>query len=69
MPDACQDACSGLTCADYAHETCELARLVGCLCAGFSMREFLRWTVHKEVCPQEDKTAHHAEASKKEPDL
>ena len=34
MPDACQDACSGLTCADYAHETCELARLVGCLCAG-----------------------------------
>jgi hypothetical protein len=40
MPDACQDACSGLTCADYAHETCELARLVGCLCAGCDSRDF-----------------------------
>jgi len=51
MPDACQDACSGLTCADYAHETCELARLVGCLCAGCDCGRLLLGNATRAASP------------------
>ena len=51
MPDACQDACGGLTCADYAHETCELARLVGCLCAGCDCGRLLLGNATRAASP------------------
>ena len=42
MSDVCEEVCSGLTCADYAPETCAFAHRLDCLCAGCDCQNLRR---------------------------